>query len=244
MLLSKMGLRIGLLVLLVNCSNHEPVVSVHKANFKILFIGNSLTQSNDLPGLVKEIGALDGITIATSQVLVDDYSLEDHWNDGIAQKQIKDGEFDFVVGQQGPSALKESQVLLIEYSKRFAQESKKKDAKFALYMVWPWLSRSFDLDNVIYSYTEASKASDAILCPAGLAWKRAWKEDNSLSLYSDDDFHPSIKGSVLAALTVYISLFDKINLDFITLEKTSWRNKMSVKELDLLKRSALRARKG
>lgn len=242
MFLSHLSLRIALL-LAINCCNQGLTDESLNADFKILFIGNSLTRSNDLPALVREIGGLDDVALVTTEVLFNDYSLEDHWNTGVAQKHIQNQKFDFVVCQQGPSALQESRELLIEYSKRFSRESKPNDAKFALYMVWPSLSRSFDLDNVIYSYTEAAKVANAVLCPAGLAWKKAWEEDKSLGLYSRDDFHPNVKGSVLAALTIYASLFNKTNLDFIELDKTSWRKEMTEKEFDLLKRSALASRK-
>ena len=243
MFLSSFSLRLALLLAAFSYCNPVLTDQSLNADFKILFIGNSLTRSNDLPALVREIGGLDDVTLVTTEVLFNDYSLEDHWNNGMARKRIRNSKFDFVVCQQGPSALEESRKLLIEYSERFAHESNVSNARFALYMVWPWLSRSFDLDNVIYSYTEAAKVTNAVLCPAGLAWKNAWKEDKSLRLYSRDDFHPNMKGSVLTALTIYTSLFNKTNLDFIELDKTSWRKEMTEREFDLLKRSALASRK-
>jgi len=168
---------------------------------KILFVGNSLTYANDLPALITEIGKQDGTIITCNSFLFPDYSLEDHWNGGKVQTEIEKGGYDIVVAQQGPSALPESQTLLLNYAARFAELCNKNKTKLALYMVWPSKARSFDLDNVVHSYSNAAVKTSSLLCPAGLAWKYAWQSDSSLSLYSFDNFHPSLTGSVLAALT-------------------------------------------
>jgi hypothetical protein len=150
------------------------------------------------------------------------YSLEDHWEEGTIQAALSTTDFDFVVAQQGPSALPESQVLLLTYAKLIADVSKENNARLALYMVWPSQERSFDHDNVIYSYTQAAIKTESLLCPAGLAWKHAWAADPELALYAADLFHPSLAGSVLAGLTIYGGLTGAHNFDFIKLEETSW----------------------
>jgi len=214
---------IGMMVLVLGCSSQSSEVHPDiNADFRILFVGNSLTSNNNVPELVKEIGAQSGKLIALDNVLRGNYSLEDHWEDGIFQKMMDDGHYDFVVAQQGPSALPESQVLLLTYATRMANLCKEKNAKLAMYMVWPSQERSFDHDNVIYSYTQAALKTESLLCPAGLAWKYAWEADPSLALYASDLFHPSLAGSVLAALTIYGGLTGVSNFDFIKLDETSW----------------------
>src|SRR5215510_4243121 len=103
---------------------------------KLLFVGNSLTYVNDLPALVTEMAKQDETTITYNSFLFPDYSLEDHWNDGKVQAEIEKGGYDFVVMQQGPSALPESQVLLLDYTRRFAEVCNNSKAKLAMYMVW------------------------------------------------------------------------------------------------------------
>lgn len=208
---------------------------------KILFVGNSLTYVNDLPALIKEIAKQDGITVSYTSFLYPDYSLEDHWNEGKVKAEIEKEAYDFVLAQQGPSALRESQVLLIDYASRFSEVCKKNNSKLALYMVWPSKARSFDLDNVINSYTKAAQHTRSILCPAGLAWKNAWAVDSLLALYSPDNFHPSLSGSVLAALTIYGCLENKNDFDFIKLQNCSWKDEMSEIRLEVFKRAALNA---
>jgi hypothetical protein len=208
---------------------------------RVLYIGNSLTYSNDLPAIVAEIGKQEGLEITYLSMVIGGYSLEDHWNEGSAQKGIIAGNYDFVVLQQGPSALPESQVLLLAYAEKFASVSRGTKTKTLLYMVWPSGDRSFDLDNVIYSYTQAAASTGSLLAPAGLAWKNAWQVDSSLPLYSGDNFHPSVMGSLLAALTVYGAITSKANFDFIDDTKTSWNLSVGKAQFDVLKKAAAKA---
>jgi hypothetical protein len=212
-----------------------------KDTIRILFVGNSLTYANHLPELIKEIARQDGTAISYTSFLYPDYSLEDHWNEGKVASEIEKGGYDFVVAQQGPSALPESQVLLLDYTKRFSELCNKNKSKLALYMVWPSKARSFDWDNVIISYANAAGKTASLLCPAGLAWKYAWQADSSLPLYSPDNFHPSLTGSVLAALIIYGSLMGKDNFDFVEFSNYMWKNEMTEGRWEVLKQSALKA---
>lgn len=215
--------------------------TAHSDPIRILFVGNSLTYVNDLPALIAELAGQDKTTIIYNSFLFPDYSLEDHWKEGKVQAEIEKGGYDFVVAQQGPSALPESQVLLLDYTKRFAELCNKNNSKLALYMVWPSGERSFDLDNVIKSYTNAAEKTSSLLCPAGLAWKYAWQADSTLPLYTSDDFHPSVTGSVLAALTIYAVLTDKRGLDSLKPATYSWKNEIPEERLNTLKQAVLMA---
>jgi hypothetical protein len=220
----------------------EPVAfEPGQKNFRVLYIGNSLTYSNDLPALVAELASMDGVTISYKMIAPGGVSLEDHWNAGEAQAEMAAHQYDLVVGQQGPSALPESQVLLKQYAARFADECRKQQVPWSLYMVWPSESRIFDLDNVIYSYSQAAKATSATLFPAGLAWKYAWQIDPELPLYGDDRFHPSVAGSLLAAMTIYAVLQGKTNFDFIQHNNATWAREVSNEQLMKLKQAAIRA---
>jgi hypothetical protein len=229
-----------LVVSFFNCSK-EPALANEKNTIHILYVGNSLTYTNDLPALIKELASQDGVAITSSSLTLPNYSFEDHWNDGLVQQEIETGKFDFVIGQQGPSALPASQVLLLDYSTRLANICKAKNTKFALCTVWPSADRLFDLDNVIFSYKNAATQTGSLLCAAGLAWKHAWAADPGLGLYSFDGFHPSLLGSVLAALTIYGALKDKNDFDFIKHTDVSWKNSVSVEQFNKLKAAALKA---
>lgn len=222
-------------------SNAQPA---QQTTLKILFVGNSLTYTNQLPELVKELGEQGGLEIKYTSLSFPNYALEDHWNGGKVQEELDKEKYDMVIAQQGPSALAESQEMLLEYCKKFKKLCDAKKTKLALYMVWPSRSRFSDLDNVIYSYTHAAKKTKSLLCPVGLAWKNAWALDSSLALYGPDNFHPGIDGSLLAALTIYAAITGKQNFDFISYDKSSWHDVISAKQMDILKQAAIKSLKG
>ena len=177
---------------------------------RVLFIGNSLTCANDLPAIVEAFAKADGQKVFAYKTLAfPDFSLEDHWNKRDAQEAMMKGEWDYVVLQQGPSASKEGRALLLEYTRRFAEEIRRAGARPALYMVWPSSSRMQDFKGVSESYRQAAEAVDGLVLPGGEAWLSAWRIDLSIALYSGDGFHPSATGSYLAGLVIYEQLYSR-----------------------------------
>ena len=173
---------------------------------RVLFIGNSLTAANDLPALVRKIGESDGTKVRSRTVAMNDFGLEEHWNEGTAAREIRRREWDFVVLQQGPSSLPASRAILRDYVVRFNALIREAGAQPAVYMVWPSRQRFSDFDRASESYRLAAADIQARLLPAGDAWRAAWARAPETPLYSSDQFHPSKDGSWLAALVVYCGL--------------------------------------
>jgi hypothetical protein len=94
------------LILFLQCAD-EPK---QRSDVRVLFVGNSLTYANDLPLLVSDIAKIDGVNFTYTTLAAPNYALEDHWAEGTIQKALKDGQYDFLIAQQGPSALPESQI--------------------------------------------------------------------------------------------------------------------------------------
>ncbi|HUF48423.1 MAG TPA: hypothetical protein VMM93_11445 [Vicinamibacterales bacterium] len=174
---------------------------------RVLFVGNSLTAANDLPALVEALGrAAGGPAVEAVGLTFNNFSLEDHWGRGDARQAIERGGWTWVVLQQGPSALPDSQVSLRDWTRRFDAEIRKAGGRTALYMVWPSRARAFDFAGVSASYAAAAREIAGRLLPVGDAWRQAWALDRSLTLYGPDAFHPSELGSYLAALVIYQGL--------------------------------------
>jgi hypothetical protein len=181
----------------------------------VLFVGNSLTYTNDLPGLVKGIAISNGDTIITHVMAYPDFSLEDHWNRGQLQKEISSGKYQFIIVQQGPSSLPESRKNLVDYVSRISDLCKENKARLIVFMVWPGKDRISFLPEVIMSYADAAHKTNSLLAPAGVAWKTNEVDNNALKLYGDDDLHPSLCGSMVAALCIYGSMKEIKKFDFL-----------------------------
>lgn len=185
----------------------------------VLFVGNSLTSVNDVPGLVRRLAEADGRRIRVGSEVANDFGLEEHWKDGRALRQIMRGRWTVVALQQGPSSLPESRVILRDYTQRFSEQIVRAGARPAVYMVWPSARRAADFDRVIESYTLAARDVDGILLPVGRAWREAWTRQPALALYGPDGFHASAEGSWLAALVIYCGLTERQPRDLARLPR-------------------------
>jgi len=168
---------------------------------RVLFIGNSLTYYNDLPGMLEDMGSAAGQQIETVDVSQGGVGLDYHWNVGPARDSLDVGRWNVVVLQQGAS-----QENLETWAVTWANAIRAADARPALYMVWPERARLDEFPAVILSYRTAAEAAGAELYEAGVAWQAALRADPDLPLYGPDEVHPSVMGSYLAALTIYRGL--------------------------------------
>src|SRR5689334_14552840 len=69
----------------------------------VLFIGNSLTYTNDLPVMVEALAKASGEDFAVESFTGANFAIIDHWNNPATVQGVRNGQFDFVVLQQGPS---------------------------------------------------------------------------------------------------------------------------------------------
>jgi hypothetical protein len=180
---------------------------------RVLFIGNSLTYTGDIPSRFAKLAAAMGRKADVQMVAFPDYGLEDHWRDGRALEAIRKGGWDVVVLQHSSSTKSESRAELTEYAKRFVKPIREAGAKPALYMVWPSVDRARDFGTVITAYRAAAESVDAILLPVGEAWLRAIGADKRLKLYGDT-INPNSLGQDLAVLTIYLALFPAGQYEF------------------------------
>jgi hypothetical protein len=174
---------------------------------RVLFVGNSLTATNDLPALVATLARVTKSRPVEYRAMTPGgVSLEDHWNAGELSAALASGDWDAVVLQQGPSALLESQDNLKEWATRIAAAAREHGTRPALLTVWPESYRRSVFPAVVSSYANAAKAAGAKILPAGAAWQAAWRRNARLPLYGSDGFHPSTLGTYLAAMVVLAGL--------------------------------------
>jgi len=170
----------------------------------VLFIGNSLTYTNDLPGMLSAIALTGGDTIRTAFVAYPNYALVDHFISGSAVEAIKADKWELVVMQQGPTSTtgvdRDTLILAVRAIDPYVRAA---GGRSALFMVWPDYTRRAFWENCRNSYQLAAQAVSGVFMPAGEAWRNAWAVDSTLALYGPDGFHPSGLGTYLAALEIY-----------------------------------------
>lgn len=176
-------------------------------------IGNSLTYTWDVPGLVAEMAARSGAPRPHVQSFAyANYALEDHWENGPALGALRSGRYHVLVMQQGPSTLPSSYGYLLDWSGRWADEARRVGTRPALYAVWP--PDGGDLDAGITNYTSAAAINAAGLFPVSHAWRLAWQGTPRPELYGPDRFHQGPDGAWLAALIIVAMIYDRPVTDF------------------------------
>jgi hypothetical protein len=198
------------LVACLSGSSTQPQLS--GSGTPILFVGNSLTYVNDLPGIVQALAISRGDSLAVETVAFPDYALIDHWNDGTARGtargEIAGNKWKFVVLQQGPSSVSVNRDTLRLLAKLFAPGIAQAGGTPALFSAWPTSDRTQDFPAAIQSYTLAASDVNGVLLPVASAWLAAWQRTPTLALYSDG-LHASVAGSYLSALAIYAVLMHK-----------------------------------
>lgn len=167
---------------------------------RILFIGNSLTDANNLPAAVQALvdsAGFPAVTIGTE--IVDGTNLADHWNGG-GPAAVDQG-WDIVVLQQGPTSTSSGRAELRLMAARFAKRIRAAGGEPALLMVWPATANVNDYPAVSRSYRLAAEDVNGFLYPAGEAWLETWRRNISMPLYADG-LHPSPYGTYAAALSI------------------------------------------
>lgn len=183
------------------CLGRQPLTepSLPDRGTRVLFIGNSLTYTNNLPGMYVALARLAGNdSVFAAQIAYPNFALEDHWNDGTARRSLAAHRWEYVVMQQGSSALPESQVHLRSWAQQFAPLVRAAGAQSVMFMVWPTSNRLFDFPNVLTSYRNAAASIEGIFAPAGDAWTAHGDVE---SMYSDG-LHPTVRGTYIAALVL------------------------------------------
>jgi hypothetical protein len=178
---------------------------------RILFIGNSLTGANEMPGMLV---ALAESARVTPLPIVDvdsisDFALIDHWSLGTAKNLIASGHYDIVVMQQGPSSVAVNRDTLRLAAGLFAPVIRAAGGVPALFAVWPTFDRQADFDGAAESYRLAAQDVGGMLFPGGETWRAAWRRNPLLQLYSPDGLHPSPLGSFAVAVSMFGILYDR-----------------------------------
>jgi len=188
-----------------------PVSHYGSGTRRILFVGNSLTGANEMPGMLV---ALAESARVTPLPIVDvdwipDFALIDHWSLGTARSLIANGRYDVVVMQQGPSSVAVNRDTLRLAAGLFAPVIRAAGGVPALFAVWPTIDRQADFDSAAESYRLAAQDVGGMLFPGGETWRAAWRRNPLLQLYSADGLHPSALGSYAVAVTMFGLLYDR-----------------------------------
>jgi hypothetical protein len=211
------------------------------APLQILFIGNSFTARNDLPGLIAGLAAARGKSIRHRLISAGGASLRAHWNAGTARKAINDGPYDLVVLQEQSTLPVKNAKRMRENVQLFDEAIRAAGAKTVLYMTWARRHEPEAQQAITDAYTSIGQELGATVVPVGVAWQSFLRKYDQPALHDRDQSHPTLAGSYLAACVFLTVLFNENPVgidsavagleekDRVLLQKVAWQACQSIR---------------
>ena len=184
---------------------------------RVLFVGNSYTSANDLPAIVRALGAADKprVEFEVEALTPGGFTLEAHLaaeGEDSPRAKIAAGAYDHVVLQE------QSQRPILEPDKMlaaarvFAEELAAAKSSAVWYATWARQAKPETQAELDKAYAACLEATGGRLAPVGAAWQRvltAKDEKERVALHAADGSHPAAAGSYLAGLVIYGTLTGK-----------------------------------
>ena len=184
---------------------------------RVLFIGNSYTYVNDLPGTFTRLAASGGHSVETGMIAPGGAFLADEVADPAVASTMAGTKWTAVVLQEQserPASAAASSMFMPAAS-RLAAMAAVDGARPLLLETWahrdglPAMGQDYAAMQLALdqAYAQAATQAIAAVVPAGEAWQRVLAADPSIQLWQDDGSHPAPAGTYLAACVLYKTLF-------------------------------------
>jgi hypothetical protein len=198
------------------------------ARIRVLFIGNSYTNTNHIPGIVDAIASANGHPLSISVHVRGGRTWEQHWKEGVAQTLIRQDNWDIIVLQNQSYEPVGDPANMLAYAKKFAEliDSTSPNVRKILYNTWAYRDLNSPAGHqkkypnakppqtstemqarLNDAYRATADAIGAEIAPVGQAWELALTAHPDLVLHADDGSHPNRLGAYLAAMTIYATFF-------------------------------------
>ncbi|WP_341902468.1 PKD domain-containing protein [Fluviicola taffensis] len=195
-------------------------------SISVLFIGNSYTYVNDLPGTLGSLASSLGKEITIDSKTNGGFTFQNQVNDPLTFSKIHSKPWDVVViqGQSQEPSFPDSQVntQTLPYALQLTDSiwANNSCGNVMYYMTWgrqngdsQWSEiNTFEKMNTrLYNaYMRMADSSDrSMVSPVGRVWSYVRANHPTINLYNADQSHPSLEGTYLAACTFYTSLFQQ-----------------------------------
>lgn len=204
------------------------LISQAQQTKKVLFIGNSYTNYNNLPNLVDLVAQSVGDDLEYSAHTPGGNTLMNHAQNTQLAQTITTEDWDYVAIQaqsQEPSfPTGQFNTETLPYANQLVDAIKDNYdcTEPVFYMTWgrengdanncpfaPWVCTYEGMDDSLRArYEYMAEVNESLVSPVGAVWREMRDNGIPFNLYVGDGSHPSIYGSYTAALTFYTIFFE------------------------------------
>lgn len=205
-------------------------LTAHAGRKKVLFLGNSYTNVNNLPQIIEDIAASMGDTLIFDMEAPGSETLEGHFLNNLPSiTQIKKGGWDYIVLQEQsqrpsyPISQVESEFFFYAHKLDSTIKVYNPCGKTMFYMTWGRkngdsanclsipslpLCTYEGMDSLLnLRYRMVADSNKAELSPVGAVWHYLRHHNAGIGLYQADESHPTAEGSYAAACSFYAAIF-------------------------------------
>ena len=185
----------------------------------ILFIGNSYTYVNDLPGTFARLACTGGHKVETDMAAEGGWALADHAASAQTLAKLAQSKWDFVILQEQseiPAMDDYRKQSMYPAVRQLVGKIKATGAKPILFLTWghhdglpqAGFQTFNDMQAQLYvGYMGIAKELNVPVAPVGDAWLMGRLQPTPLDLWQADGSHPNEMGTYLAACVFYAVFF-------------------------------------
>ena len=178
-----------------------------KDTLRVLFVGNSFTYFYNLPQVVNAMSEFsDNLILETRHSLVGGSTLFDHLNQKKGTQTIRmlnEYSFDYVVMNHHSLATIDNNNNFFQVSKQMVELVRSKNAIPVFMQTWAYHSNPLMTHTIASTYEDMSRRLEVEVVPCGDLFSEVRKWRSDLSLFDDDDKHPSKHATYLNGLAFF-----------------------------------------
>lgn len=185
----------------------------------ILFIGNSLTYRNDVPGMVSKLAKADGKVVKCDSYTVGGNTLGQilSTRSFYIKQMLNSKKYDYIIIQEASSSNYLEFENFLSAAKEFKRLADENGAELILYQTWAYNyetyhTRYYQQQRIIEAYDRVAQELGVRVNIVGEVFFDFTMDYPDINFY-DDLNHASLAGSYLASCVHYISLFDSNLID-------------------------------
>lgn len=195
----------------------------------VLFLGNSMTYTNDLPSVFAQLSQSGGFVADVYELTEGSYRLEyfaDREDEVGSQvyDALENYTWDYVILQEQSGIATMGEETMYSASRTLDSLIRQAQGEPVFLMTWAFKKGiSIDLlaglkyresrdemqTEIASHYINIAKELDAMLAPAGIAFMRCTSQFPEIELWDEDENHPSPAGTYLSACVLYKVLYDQ-----------------------------------